>query len=252
MPCNPGIDMLSTSSIDGSSPRVSQSIPLCNKTRPDSYTSETTTPVEPPLPTVSAVIGHPDTYTLSPDFVITDVPVSHGRLSRPVCLQVLDYERVLVEHQVSCAFRPMPPIIFIDSCCSAVTAAPDGYPRQMYAVNNLFPGPMIEANEGDEIIVHIDNYLHIGMTIHWHGMFQNGSQWMDGVAGVSQVGFLDPPGNGQADSGVVPDTSRRKLHLPIQGGRTVRVVLVALSLCQYPCRRDHGRVSQRSTRGDCD
>jgi FtsP/CotA-like multicopper oxidase with cupredoxin domain len=51
---------------------------------------------------------------------------------------------------------------------------------------------MIEANEGDEIIVHIDNYLHIGMAIHWHGMFQNGSQWMDGVAGVSQVSCLNP------------------------------------------------------------
>ena len=70
---------------------------------------------------------------------------------------------------------------------SAVAAAPDGYPRQIYAVNGQFPGPLIEANEGDEIVVHVTNKIDIGMTIHWHGIYQNGTQFMDGVPGVSQV-----------------------------------------------------------------
>jgi hypothetical protein len=25
------------------------------------------------------------------------------------------------------------------------------------------------------------------MTIHWHGIYQNGTQFMDGVPGISQV-----------------------------------------------------------------
>ena len=57
----------------------------------------------------------------------------------------------------------------------------------MYAVNNMFPGPLIEANEGDEILVHLTNDLDIPMTIHWHGIYQNGTAFMDGVPGVSQV-----------------------------------------------------------------
>jgi FtsP/CotA-like multicopper oxidase with cupredoxin domain len=66
-------------------------------------------------------------------------------------------------------------------------AAPDGYPRQIYAVNNQFPGPLIEANEGDWVVVHVNNHLNIGQTIHWHGLLQNGTAYMDGIPGISQV-----------------------------------------------------------------
>lgn len=59
--------------------------------------------------------------------------------------------------------------------------------RQIFAVNNQFPGPLIEANEGDEVVIHMNNNLDIGMAVHWHGLYQNGTAFMDGVPGVSQV-----------------------------------------------------------------
>jgi FtsP/CotA-like multicopper oxidase with cupredoxin domain len=37
--------------------------------------------------------------------------------------------------------------------------APDGVQRQMLVVNNQYPGPTIEANWGDWIMVHVKNNL---------------------------------------------------------------------------------------------
>ncbi|QRW24035.1 Multicopper oxidase [Rhizoctonia solani] len=65
--------------------------------------------------------------------------------------------------------------------------APDGFYRQMLVVNGQYPGPTIEANEGDTIIVNVKNKLpHVGTSLHWHGLFQNGTAWMDGPAGITQ------------------------------------------------------------------
>ena len=38
----------------------------------------------------------------------------------------------------------------------------------------MFPGPLIEANTGDRIVVHATNNMVNGTAIHWHGMYQNG------------------------------------------------------------------------------
>ena len=38
-------------------------------------------------------------------------------------------------------------------------------------VNGMYPGPLIEANENDTIVVHVVNdLLGEGLTIHWHGI----------------------------------------------------------------------------------
>lgn len=63
---------------------------------------------------------------------------------------------------------------------------PDGVPMKCVLVNNEFPGPMIEANWGDMIEVTVNNNLVEGTAIHFHGFLQKGSQWMDGVPGISQ------------------------------------------------------------------
>ncbi|KAL7422406.1 hypothetical protein Q5752_003052 [Cryptotrichosporon argae] len=73
-----------------------------------------------------------------------------------------------------------------------VAGAPDGFPRRMTVVNGQFPGPLIEANVGDRIIVDVTNNIDEGQAIHWHGFLQNGTQYMDGVPGVTQC--LIPPG----------------------------------------------------------
>ncbi|PLW08513.1 hypothetical protein PCASD_21949 [Puccinia coronata f. sp. avenae] len=56
----------------------------------------------------------------------------------------------------------------------------------MLVVNSQFPGPLIEANEGDTLNVFVVNRMSAAVTIHWHGIFQRGSPWMDGVTGVTQ------------------------------------------------------------------
>ncbi|KAI1633406.1 multicopper oxidase-domain-containing protein [Biscogniauxia mediterranea] len=63
---------------------------------------------------------------------------------------------------------------------------PDGVFKPMIMINNQFPGPLIEINEGDVIIVNVKNQASNATAIHWHGIFQNGTNWMDGAAGVTQ------------------------------------------------------------------
>ncbi|RYP73506.1 hypothetical protein DL769_004220 [Monosporascus sp. CRB-8-3] len=76
---------------------------------------------------------------------------------------------------------------------SQALAAPDGFQKPMILVNGQSPGPLIEANTGDTVRVHVNNLMaNWSTTIHWHGIDQKGTTWMDGVVGVSQCGI--PPG----------------------------------------------------------
>ncbi|KAH8686455.1 multicopper oxidase-domain-containing protein [Ilyonectria robusta] len=72
-------------------------------------------------------------------------------------------------------------------------AAPDGFQKSMILVNGQSPGPLIEANTGDVIRVIVNNKMpEASTTIHWHGIDQRNTVWMDGVHGVTQCGI--PPG----------------------------------------------------------
>ncbi|KAM0832825.1 hypothetical protein ACQ4PT_064648 [Festuca glaucescens] len=53
-------------------------------------------------------------------------------------------------------------------------------------VNGQFPGPAVEATEGDTVIVHLINESPYGMTIHWHGVKQTLSCWADGADMITQ------------------------------------------------------------------
>lgn len=75
------------------------------------------------------------------------------------------------------------------------TAALDGFLRPVLAINGQIPGPLIEANEGDHLEITVVNQMKLGLTIHWHGLYQNGSNWEDGVTGVSQCPI--PPDGGK-------------------------------------------------------
>jgi FtsP/CotA-like multicopper oxidase with cupredoxin domain len=70
-----------------------------------------------------------------------------------------------------------------------VIVAPDGIPRPAYAVNGQIPGPTIEADWGDEVVVHVRNTMFEsknGTTIHFHGIRQYMTNPSDGVASVTQ------------------------------------------------------------------
>jgi FtsP/CotA-like multicopper oxidase with cupredoxin domain len=63
---------------------------------------------------------------------------------------------------------------------------PDGVYRPMVLLNGQFPGPLIECNEGDTLVIHVDNKATNATSIHWHGLYQNGTNWMDGTVGITQ------------------------------------------------------------------
>ena len=59
--------------------------------------------------------------------------------------------------------------------------------RSFISVNKRMPGPTIIVNEGTTVVVDVFNNLVTEETsIHWHGMHQRGSPWMDGVGFISQ------------------------------------------------------------------
>ncbi|KAF2178466.1 multicopper oxidase [Zopfia rhizophila CBS 207.26] len=72
--------------------------------------------------------------------------------------------------------------------------SPDGVPRHVYLINDQQPGPLIEADEGDDVEVFVKNDLSVETTIHWHGILQHGTPQMDGVPGVTQFPIA-PGGN---------------------------------------------------------
>lgn len=86
---------------------------------------------------------------------------------------------------------------------SQQTIAPDGLERPMLLVNGMFPGPLVEANTGDRIVVKVTNNMVNGTAIHWHGMFQNGTNWMDGSVGITQCPI--PPGQSFTYNFTVPN-----------------------------------------------
>ncbi|KAJ5670731.1 uncharacterized protein N7477_006094, partial [Penicillium maclennaniae] len=70
-----------------------------------------------------------------------------------------------------------------------VTVAPDGYSRTAMAVNGSIPGPTIQADWGDNVIVHVTNKLasaNNGSSIHFHGIRQNYTSPNDGVVSITQ------------------------------------------------------------------
>ncbi|GAA6020611.1 hypothetical protein JCM8202_006323 [Rhodotorula sphaerocarpa] len=70
--------------------------------------------------------------------------------------------------------------------------SPDGVHRPLLLINGQFPGPLVEVNNGDLVVVHVKNSLASGTTVHFHGITQNHSNWADGPSGVTQCPI--PPG----------------------------------------------------------
>ncbi|KAG6907013.1 hypothetical protein DXG01_010916 [Tephrocybe rancida] len=73
--------------------------------------------------------------------------------------------------------------------------APDGYLRSATLAGGTFPGPVIVGKKGDRFQINVTNHLtdpsmFRATTIHWHGIFQNGTNAADGGAMVSQCPII--------------------------------------------------------------
>jgi len=75
------------------------------------------------------------------------------------------------------------------------TANPDGrFERATIGINGKWPVPAIEVDKGDRVVVNMYNGLGDQSTsLHFHGLFQNGTSFMDGPATVTQCPV--PPGH---------------------------------------------------------
>jgi FtsP/CotA-like multicopper oxidase with cupredoxin domain len=54
-----------------------------------------------------------------------------------------------------------------------------GVLRPILVMNGQFPGPLIRVNQGDRVLVNVTNELANATTVHWHSLYQNGTNWMD-------------------------------------------------------------------------
>ncbi|XP_051138275.1 laccase-12 [Andrographis paniculata] len=53
-------------------------------------------------------------------------------------------------------------------------------------VNGMYPGPTLEVNNGDTLVVNVVNRAQYNVTIHWHGVRQMRTGWADGPEFVTQ------------------------------------------------------------------
>lgn len=69
-----------------------------------------------------------------------------------------------------------------------VTANPDGvFTRQVIGFNNTWPLPTLRVKTGDTVNLYLTNgFKNANTTLHFHGLFQNGTNQMDGPEMVTQ------------------------------------------------------------------
>lgn len=72
-----------------------------------------------------------------------------------------------------------------------VLANPDGaFVRPTIGINNQWPPPVMRVTKGDTVIVNVENSLgNQTTTLHFHGLYMNGSTHMDGPYHVTQCGI---------------------------------------------------------------
>ncbi|KAF4120043.1 Multicopper oxidase with three cupredoxin domains [Geosmithia morbida] len=64
--------------------------------------------------------------------------------------------------------------------------APDGFSREAFLVNGQSPGPVLEIDQDDSVLVRVHNESPYNVTTHFHGIEMLGTPWSDGVPGVTQ------------------------------------------------------------------
>ncbi|KOS23009.1 Laccase-1 [Escovopsis weberi] len=74
-------------------------------------------------------------------------------------------------------------------CVTYEDGSPDGFTRPMFKVNGTSPGPWLQIDQGDDVEITVYNQSPDNITIHWHGIAQQGTPWSDGVPGATQRGI---------------------------------------------------------------
>ena len=76
---------------------------------------------------------------------------------------------------------------FTSRNCSAPMTVDGVSYRSLYSINGQTPGPTLVVTYDQTVIVHTLNCLTSEATsVHWHGLFQRNTPWMDGVGYITQ------------------------------------------------------------------
>ncbi|KAI9816737.1 MAG: hypothetical protein M1826_001735 [Phylliscum demangeonii] len=90
---------------------------------------------------------------------------------------------------LSLALNALAATVHLDWSIGWVTADPDktGHTRRVIGVNGKWPPPQIDVNVGDLLEVAVHNNLgDWNTTLHWHGIYQQGTNNYDGPEYVTQ------------------------------------------------------------------
>ncbi|KAK9504790.1 hypothetical protein O3M35_008975 [Rhynocoris fuscipes] len=103
---------------------------------------------------------------------------------RMICEYNFTIRSVTSMNRMDCGSCPL----VAEDCLRPGCITAGGLVRSVVAVNQKIPGPAIFVCEYDRIIVNVNNELRTKtLSIHWHGIHQTGSLFMDGVPFVSQI-----------------------------------------------------------------
>lgn len=126
------------------------------------------------LPSVNTLELHAGENCLRPCTGVADSKICYFKF-------VLEYYHVMGSACGGCATGN-----HLD-CLHPQCVTADGHERGFMTINRQFPGPKIEVCENDTIVVDLENLMAgTSSSIHWHGILQEGTQYMDGVALVTQ------------------------------------------------------------------
>ncbi|KAI0751805.1 laccase 1 [Daedaleopsis nitida] len=78
-----------------------------------------------------------------------------------------------------------------DLVISNANISPDGFERAAVLAGGTFPGVLITGQKGNHfqinVIDQLSNHTMLKSTsVHWHGLFQKGTNWADGAVSVNQ------------------------------------------------------------------
>ncbi|XP_075221315.1 uncharacterized protein LOC142324284 [Lycorma delicatula] len=142
-------------------------------------------PLEKYLQPDDLISGKYDDYSSNPD----NLCARECRKNEPpkICYYRFTVERY---HSMGLACKTCPNSTADCNHPQCVTA--DGYERMIITVNRRMPGPSIQVCQNDLVVVDVKNkMMGTGITVHWHGIRQLGTPFMDGVPMVTQCPIVD-------------------------------------------------------------
>lgn len=102
-----------------------------------------------------------------------------------------------------------------------------------YLINGHYPGPQVQVYEGEEVeITVVNNMGSEATTIHWHGISQKDSPWMDGTRGVSQAPIL--PGQNFTYTFIAEPAGTHYYHAHMDSVQTAKGIKGAFVVLKKP------------------